>query len=120
VFTIADDRLSKILLLLHKKGSRVRIISDNDCAKNEGSDVIQLARAGIPTKLDVTEFHMHHKFAVLRQRGPDGKDAKLLITGSYNWTRSASTRNEGSPPVPSPRGPRFTRAHSRAAQRTFS
>ena len=28
---------------------------------------------------------MHHKFAVI--------DAKTLVTGSYNWTRSASTGN---------------------------
>jgi phosphatidylserine/phosphatidylglycerophosphate/cardiolipin synthase-like enzyme len=32
------------------------------------------------------EAHMHHKFAVF--------DRKRLMTGSFNWTRSASEDNE--------------------------
>ena len=37
-------------------------------------------------RVDESEFHMHHKFAVF--------DAKTTLTGSYNWTRSAARHNE--------------------------
>ena len=41
---------------------------------------------GVPVKVDETEHHMHHKFAVL--------DGARLLNGSYNWTRSAAAYNE--------------------------
>ena len=45
-----------------------------------------MAAAGIPLKVDAKPNHMHHKFAIF--------DRSRLLTGSYNWTRSASERNE--------------------------
>ena len=70
----------------HRRGVKIRIISDNDKAHDEGSDIIDLARTGIAVKVDVTPYHMHHKYAIF--------DNKVLITGSYNWTRSAAEYNE--------------------------
>ncbi|MBF6024473.1 phospholipase D-like domain-containing protein [Lysobacter niastensis] len=85
VYTIADDRLSDELATAHKRGVRVRIISDNDKRFDEGSDVARLAELGIDVRVDDTPFHMHHKFAVF--------DGDQLANGSFNWTRSASTSN---------------------------
>jgi phosphatidylserine/phosphatidylglycerophosphate/cardiolipin synthase-like enzyme len=48
--------------------------------------VEQLVAAGIAVRTDRTEHHMHHKFALF--------DGGLLLTGSYNWTRSAALHNE--------------------------
>jgi mitochondrial cardiolipin hydrolase len=64
----------------------VRIISDDDKRFDAGSDIAQLADAGIPIALDDTKAHMHHKFALIDQR--------WLLNGSFNWTRSASTSND--------------------------
>jgi phosphatidylserine/phosphatidylglycerophosphate/cardiolipin synthase-like enzyme len=64
----------------------VRIITDNDKAFDRGSDVERLARSGIDVCVDRTSHHMHHKFAIF--------DRKRLLTGSYNWTRSAASSNE--------------------------
>ncbi len=86
VFTITDDRISEQILLAHGRGVEVRIITDNEKAEDLGSDIARLRSAGIPTVVDRTEFHMHHKFAIF--------DRKLLLTGSYNWTRGAAESNE--------------------------
>lgn len=85
VFTISDNQIRDVIRDLHAKGVRVRLLTDNDTMENKGNDVHQLARAGVPTKCDVSEHHMHHKFAVL--------DSKLLINGSFNWTYTASRKN---------------------------
>ncbi len=86
VFTITDDRISKAILEAHQRGCQVRIITDNDKANDRGSDIDRLEKAGIPVRVDRTHYHMHHKFALF--------DRNKLLTGSYNWTRSAATSNQ--------------------------
>jgi mitochondrial cardiolipin hydrolase len=86
VFTITDDRISGPILDAHRRGISVRIITDDEKAFDRGSDAEFLARNGIPLVVDRTRHHMHHKFAIF--------DNKRLLTGSYNWTRSAADHNE--------------------------
>lgn len=86
VFTLSDDRISDEVLALHKRGVRVRIITDNDKEFDEGSDVGRFREAGIAVAVDRTSAHMHHKFVIL--------DGSCLLNGSYNWTRSAAQCNE--------------------------
>jgi hypothetical protein len=86
VFTITDDRIASRLLDAHRRGVRVRIITDNDKAYDDGSDVHRLGRAGIEVRVDRTPFHMHHKFALF--------DDRRMLTGSYNWTRGAARDNQ--------------------------
>ncbi|MCA9015959.1 MAG: endonuclease [Planctomycetaceae bacterium] len=85
VFTITDDRVTRAIQDAHHRDVKIRIISDNDKSSDPGSDIEQLSRSGIPVRIDNTEFHMHHKFALF--------DSELMLTGSYNWTRSASKNN---------------------------
>lgn len=85
VFTISDDTITNALLAAHKKGVRIQLLTDNDKSTDEGSDVDQIARAGVAVKMDTTSNHMHHKFMVA--------DGRVLLTGSYNWTRSAARFN---------------------------
>ncbi len=86
VFTITDDRISSSILDAHKRHVKVRIISDDDKSQDLGSDIERLADAGVPVRIDNSRFHMHHKFAVF--------DNRILLTGSFNWTRSAAESNE--------------------------
>ncbi len=86
VFTITDDRLTSAVLDAHGRGVKVRIITDNDKAADPGSDADQLLQAGIDLRVDRSEYHMHHKFAVF--------DNAVLLNGSYNWTRGAAVNNE--------------------------
>ncbi|WP_434382837.1 phospholipase D-like domain-containing protein [Melittangium boletus] len=85
VFTLTDDRITRALLEAHARGLRLRVVSDDGKALDPGSDVERLRAAGIPVRLDRTPAHMHHKFAVF--------DRLRLLTGSYNWTRSAASEN---------------------------
>ena len=84
VFTITDDRISREILGAHRRGLRVRIISDDEKSQDLGADVESLAGAGIPTVYDQAG-HMHHKFAVV--------DGRRLLNGSFNWTRGAAAEN---------------------------
>ena len=86
VFTISDDQISSLIKDAFNQGLGVRIISDNDKMLDLGSDIKDLADAGIEAKIDKTEYHMHHKFMIV--------DHKTVLTGSYNWTRSAEEYNE--------------------------
>jgi mitochondrial cardiolipin hydrolase len=86
VFTITDDRISRPILEAHQRGVKVRVITDDEKAFDRGSDAEYLARNGVDLVVDRTRYHMHHKFAIF--------DNKRLLTGSYNWTRSAADHNE--------------------------
>jgi len=85
VFTITDDRLTRAIVDAHRRGIKVRIVSDNDKAEDRGSDVDRLESTGVPLRVDRSEHHMHHKYAIF--------DGRILVTGSYNWTRSAAAHN---------------------------
>lgn len=86
VFTITDNRIADAILDAHRRGVIVRIVTDNEKSFDAGSDIQSLAAAGVSVRIDVSEFHMHHKFALF--------DGQTLLTGSYNWTRSAAEVNE--------------------------
>ena len=86
VFTITDDRISDAIIDTHQRKVKVRVISDDDKAGGRGSDIDRLLSAGVDLRIDRTDDHMHHKFAIF--------DHRLLLNGSYNWTRSAANRNQ--------------------------
>lgn len=85
VFTITDNSLVRAIKDAHGRGVNVRILSDDLKSLDPGSDIEPLREAGIEVRLDRSIDHMHHKFAVF--------DRRLLVNGSYNWTRSASRGN---------------------------
>jgi len=86
VFTITDDRIADAIGEAKQRGVAVRIISDDDKSFDRGSDIQRLREANVPVRVDHSPHHMHHKFAVF--------DGTTLLTGSYNWTRSAANHNQ--------------------------
>ncbi|MBI3857662.1 MAG: hypothetical protein HY293_18425 [Planctomycetes bacterium] len=86
VYTITDDRITAEVLDAHRRGVKVRVVTDNEKAYDVGSDVLQMARVGISVLVDDSPYFMHHKFAIF--------DADVVLTGSYNWTRGAADNNE--------------------------
>jgi len=86
VFTLTDDRIAHELVAAARRGCLVRVLTDDDKTQDLGSDVESLRAAGIPVRTDRAAPHMHHKFAIF--------DDERLLTGSYNWTRSAGRDNQ--------------------------
>ena len=90
VFTISDNLIAEEILHCKKRRVQVKIITDDNKSFDLGSDIKRLDEQGIAVKMDTSPNHMHHKFAII--------DNSKLITGSYNWTRSAYTKNQGEHP----------------------
>lgn len=86
VFTISDNDISQAIVKKFQEGIDVKIITDNEKQFDKGSDIQELHSEGIQIKIDETRHHMHHKFAIV--------DQQQLLTGSYNWTRSAGLYNQ--------------------------
>ncbi len=86
IYTLTDDRISRVLEDLHSSGVKIRILSEGSTMDESGSDIASLAKFGLDVKVDESEFLMHHKFVVI--------DSVFLLNGSFNWTRSASSGNQ--------------------------
>lgn len=86
VFTISDNDIRDKLVYALNKGVKIRIITDDEKTHDLGSDIEYLQKKGAEVKVDNSSHHMHHKFAIF--------DNEVLLTGSYNWTRSAAQYNQ--------------------------
>ena len=84
VFTISENVITNEIIAAKKRGVSVTIITDNDKLNDKGSDIRWLADEGV--RIDQSSSHMHHKFCIV--------DKEILLTGSYNWTKSAADRNQ--------------------------
>jgi len=86
VFNFSHEELSKVILDRFKNKVEIRMITDDEQLKGEGSQVSDLSKAGIPIRTDCSEaYHMHNKFVVV--------DDAYVITGSFNWTYTAVKHN---------------------------
>ena len=76
MFVIASQQLIDILVELHQRGVKVRCIADNQ----DMDGVLHALRSnGIVVRFDKSDYLMHHKFVVI--------DSKVVLTGSYNFSR---------------------------------
>ena len=86
VFTITDNELAKQIIACHRRRVKVRIVTDDNKVKDKGSEIFKLKRVGIPIKIDHSHYHMHNKFGII--------DNRIAITGSFNWTYTATKHNQ--------------------------
>lgn len=86
VFTITDNELARQIIACHRRSLKVRIITDDQKVNDKGSVIEKLRNAGIPIKIDHSHHHMHNKFGII--------DKRVAITGSFNWTYSATKHNQ--------------------------
>lgn len=87
IFSLTNDKIYAAICEAFKRGVKVRIICDDECVKQFGSDVFKLVAKGIDVKTDSEEkYHMHNKYAII--------DQAVVITGSFNWTTQAVKFNQ--------------------------
>lgn len=85
-FNLTADPIAEALVEAAARGVQVRGLFETAQANNQGSDVERLAQAGIEVIYDSNPRNMHHKVMVI--------DEQVVITGSYNFSRSAEERND--------------------------
>lgn len=86
VFSITDDRLVNEIINCHRRGVEVEIITDDQKIFDRGSEIQGMKSKGIDVKIDHSQYHMHNKFGVI--------DERIVFTGSFNWTYTASKHNQ--------------------------
>ena len=69
-----------------EKGVKVRAVFDQRQAGTEHSQDDYIAKRGASVRLDNNPYAMHNKVIII--------DAKAVVTGSYNFTKSADTQND--------------------------
>ena len=52
VFTITNNKLAQAVMDQHNKGVNVRIITDDECMNNKGSDIERIASSGVQIRTD--------------------------------------------------------------------
>ena len=77
--------LSDALVKAHRRGVKVQLLQDEKSAGNNSDAVNQLIAAGIEVRSDGKHAIQHNKVMLL--------DDDIVITGSYNFTKSAEVRN---------------------------
>ncbi|MBR5153971.1 MAG: hypothetical protein IKW57_04225 [Alphaproteobacteria bacterium] len=85
VYSITNRKIVDAILAAHKRGAKVRVITDRTMAGNKYSLDEEMAAAGIPVVIHKKHKIMHNKYAIF--------DGKTVVTGSYNWTASATKSN---------------------------
>ena len=85
VYSITNPKIANAIIAAHRRGTRVRIVTDRTMAKHKSSMIDELATAGIPVRVNRRHKIEHNKFAVF--------DNMRMVTGSYNWTTAATKYN---------------------------
>ncbi|RDV84530.1 phospholipase D family protein [Ammonifex thiophilus] len=88
IYSLTHPDIVKALVQAHKRGVKVRVITDKEWQRNDSQRhaVNVLLLAGIPVKENRHAGLMHLKMVVI--------DGEIVTTGSYNFTRSASEKND--------------------------
>lgn len=86
IYAITHPGIADAIQRAHTRGLRVRMVVDRVQAFGNSSLVDELSSSGIPLKIGNTgRAIMHNKFTIV--------DGRALETGSYNYTRNATSEN---------------------------
>jgi len=86
MYIFTDREIALPLVKAQERGVKVRLYLDKEQVEYQYSQSRFLVQKGIKTRVSSNRYIMHHKFAII--------DNRILLTGSYNWTFSASNRND--------------------------
>jgi phosphatidylserine/phosphatidylglycerophosphate/cardiolipin synthase-like enzyme len=84
IYTFTDEDLVSAMIAQAKTGVDVQGVIEGRCT-SPGA-LASLSTARLPVKIDGNPYTMHHKVIII--------DRETVITGSFNFTRSADTIND--------------------------
>jgi phosphatidylserine/phosphatidylglycerophosphate/cardiolipin synthase-like enzyme len=86
-FSFTTDEFGETIRLQAENGLTVAGVMEEEQVKsNIGTEYDLFIQAGLDVLIDGNEGQMHHKTMII--------DEQVVITGSYNFSRSAETRND--------------------------
>ena len=85
MYSFTSDEIGAAVIRAFNRGVEVRVILEKN-EVNQWSEYSKFKRAGVSVKLDGNNALMHNKFCII--------DGKIVITGSYNFTKSAEEKND--------------------------
>ena len=85
-FTFTSDVLGNIMIERFKRGVKVFGVFEKIGSHTKFSEYLRMKDAGIPVVIDKNKNLMHHKIIII--------DGIIVIVGSYNYTKSANSRND--------------------------
>lgn len=85
-FSYTDKAISQAMIAAHKRDLLVQGVMENQNVKGTGSAWPALESAGVDILKDGNCYIMHHKTIII--------DDEIVITGSYNFTKSAEQSND--------------------------
>jgi len=86
-YSFTSDEIAEAMLERASEGVRVSgVFEEGQYYSNIGTEFDRLLAAGLDVHLDGNDRNMHHKVIII--------DEAIVITGSYNFTKSAEFRND--------------------------
>jgi phosphatidylserine/phosphatidylglycerophosphate/cardiolipin synthase-like enzyme len=84
IFTFTDETLATAMINQSKAGLDVQGVIENRGASQGAMPILYCAN--VPVRTDGNKYTMHHKVIII--------DGQTVITGSFNFTKSADTVND--------------------------
>lgn len=85
IYSLSSEAIAQAILRAQARGVRVRVLVDRTQNGQRSSQNPFLRAQGVAVRLYESGGLMHNKFAVI--------DRKVLVTGSFNWTKNAEEDN---------------------------
>jgi phosphatidylserine/phosphatidylglycerophosphate/cardiolipin synthase-like enzyme len=86
MYSFTDKKLCDAIIAAKTNGAKVRVYLDRSNAAKNGVQARRLVAAGVETRISSNPAISHNKVAVI--------DGKTVLTGSFNWTTAAETKND--------------------------
>lgn len=94
MYVLTNTDIANVILKIHYRGVKVRLIIDADMAFASGSHCRRFDKLGIPVRWMKSTNLMHHKFCLIDAAVQAEEQAvPVLVMGSLNWTNQALTGN---------------------------
>ena len=85
IYSITNEAITEAIIEAHKKGIKVRVLTDYVQARGKYSKALHLKENGVNIRLNSKNKIEHNKFTIF--------DQKVVETGSYNYTYNATNNN---------------------------